>query len=169
MPPDQLLRQTFENCETFVAAKHLLENTPVARPVIYTLTGCAPEERCVIERTEDAFKTRKDETSAANDWFPSRPMWEARTPPAANFLTLSSEEAASRSRARQQTLSDWPGLLSTGCFSWVAPPVLNPFTRLAVTMCPARSILQVVGYDKLDADLPKQATQLCEVLTSTAD
>jgi len=42
----------------------------------YTLIGCAPGERCVIERTEKGFETREKETSAANDWVPSRPMWE---------------------------------------------------------------------------------------------
>jgi hypothetical protein len=41
-----------------------------------TLIGCAPGERCVIERTEKGFETREKETSAANDWVPSRPMWE---------------------------------------------------------------------------------------------
>ena len=37
MPPDQLLRQAFETCEDFAAARRLLETTPVARPVIFTL------------------------------------------------------------------------------------------------------------------------------------
>jgi hypothetical protein len=46
--------------------------------VIYTLIGCAPGERCGIERTENGFVTREEYTSAANDWAPSRPMWEAR-------------------------------------------------------------------------------------------
>lgn len=165
IPPDQLLRQVFENCETYATAKGVLENTPVARPVIFMLVGCAPNERCVIERTEREFKTREDETSAANDWSPSRPMWEARMP-AADFLTRSTEEAASKSRARQDSLASWRGALSGGGFDWVAPPVLNPYTRLAVTMCPARSILRVVGYDNVEADLPEPVTQICEAATS---
>ncbi|MGH6869837.1 MAG: hypothetical protein ACREDA_13405, partial [Methylocella sp.] len=78
MPPDQLLRQVFETCATYAAAKSVLEETPVARPVIYVLVGCAPIERCVIERTENGFETRENGTSAANDWVPSRPRWEAR-------------------------------------------------------------------------------------------
>jgi hypothetical protein len=167
IPPDQLLRQTFENCGTFAAAKDLLEDTPVARPVIYTLIGCGPGERCVIERTEDDFETRDDYTSAANDWLPSRPMWQARIPPDANFLTFPSAEAAARSRARQEALSGWPGRISSEGFGWVTPPVLNPYTRLAVSMCPARSILRVVGYDKVNADLPEAVTQLCQMLGST--
>ena len=70
MPPDQLLRRTFELCRDFSAARHMLETTPVARPVIYVLAGCTVDERCVIERTEIGFVTREEETSAANDWVP---------------------------------------------------------------------------------------------------
>ncbi len=163
MPPDQTLRQVFETCGTYAEAKHALETTPVARPVIYTLIGCAPGERCVIERTETGFETRGDETSAANDWEPSRRMWEARIG-GASFLTRSPAEATARCRARRDALAGWRGPLSRDDFAWVAPPVLNPCTRLAVTMSPARAILRVVGYEKTTgAELPKQATQLCEI------
>ena len=166
IPPDQLLRQALENCGTYAAAKDILENTPVARPVIYVLIGCAPGERCVIERTENGFETREDKTSAANDWMPNRPMWEARIR-VTDFLTCSSTEAALRSRARLETLAGWQGYFSDNGFDWVEPPVLNPYTRLAVTMCPARSTLRVVGYDQVDANLPRQVTELCEVLLTT--
>jgi hypothetical protein len=162
MPPEQLLRWVFETCETYAAAKSVLEITPVAKPVIYTLIGCAPDERCVIERTENGFVTREEETSAANDWVPGRPGWEARLA-ATYFLTDSSEEAAARCRDRQDALADWRGLLSRRGFDWVTPPVLNPYTRLAVTMSPARAILRVAGYEMASADLPEQVTQVCEI------
>ncbi len=162
MPPDQLLRWVFETCETYAAAKSVLENTPVARPVIYTLIGCAPGERCVIERTENGFVTREVETSAANDWVPTRPRWEARIA-ATRFLTWSSAEAAARSRDRQDALAGWRGPLSRRGFDWVKPPVLNPYTRLAVTMSPARAILRVAGYEMTTAGLPEQVTEVCEI------
>src|SRR5436305_1411976 len=54
-PPDHLLREVFETCRDFGTAKRRLETVPVARPVIFTLIGCARGERCVIERTEEAF------------------------------------------------------------------------------------------------------------------
>jgi hypothetical protein len=162
MPPDQLLRWVFETCETYAAAKSVLENTPVARPVIYTLIGCAPGERCVIERTENGFVTREEDTSAANDWVPNRPRWEARI--AANrFLTWSPAEATARCRDRQDALAGWRGPLSRPGFDWLKPPVLNPYTRLAVTMCPARAILRVAGYEMTTAGLPEQVTQVCEI------
>ncbi len=162
MPPDQLLRQVFETCGTYAAAKCALEMTPVARPVIYTLIGCAPGERCVIERNETVFNTREDDTTAANDWEPTRPMWEARVG-GAEFLRRSSAEATARCRARRDALAGWRGPISRDDFAWVQPPVLNPCTRLAVTMSPARGILRVVGYEMADADLPQQVTQICEI------
>jgi len=55
LPPDHLLRNVFETCKTFREARQRLETTPVARPVIYTLVGCERGERCVIERTEEAY------------------------------------------------------------------------------------------------------------------
>ena len=134
----------------------MLETTPVARPVIYTLVGCAANERCVIERTETDFTTREDETSAANDWVPSRAGWEGRIG-TRRFLTSSFADAAGYSRARRESLKAWDGAVSAPSFDWVREPVLNPYTRLAVAMCPAAGVLRVVGYDKTEAALPAGA------------
>jgi len=167
MPPDQLLRRTFEVCGDFAAARRLLEQTPVARPVIYSLIGCAANERCVIERTETGFVTREEETSAANDWVPSRPGWEGRIG-TRRFLTSSFADAASYSRARRESLKAWDGALSAPGFDWVREPVLNPYTRLAVVMSPASAVLRVIGYDRTEADLPEPVTRMREIAVSTA-
>jgi hypothetical protein len=57
----------------------------------------------------------------------------------------------------------WPYPFGGGDFAWVTPPVLNPFTRMAVEMCAATGTLRVVGYE-LEADdaLPHPATQVCD-------
>lgn len=162
IPPDQLLRQTFEVCDTYRAARRMLEMTPVARPVIYTLIGCESDERCVIERCEDSFVTREDETSAANDWLPSRPQWEGRIA-AKHLLTKSFADAASQSRARREALADCCGLASDGHFDWVTPPVLNPYTRLAAVMNSRNGILRVTGYEITNSDLPRPLTKVCLV------
>jgi hypothetical protein len=167
MPPDQLLRRTFELCEDFAAARRMLETTPVARPVIYVLIGRAPQERCVIERTETAFSTREDETSAANDWVPGRPGWEGRIG-TRRFLTSSFAEAAGFSRARRDSLDQWRGACSAANFDWVQEPVLNPYTRLAVAMCPAAGILRAVGYDRSNDLLPEPVTATCEIALTPA-
>ena len=164
MPPDQLLRRAFELCADFGAARRMLEATPVARPVIYTLVGCARNERCIIERTETGFETREDDTCAANDWVPCRPGWEGRIG-MRRFLVSSFADAAGYSRARRESLAGWNGQFSLRGFDWVREPVLNPYTRLAVAMSPGRGILRVVGYDSFDAagGLPVPVTQTCEL------
>ena len=162
MPPDQLLRRTFELCADYAAARRMLETTPVARAVIYTLVGCAANQRCVIERTETGFVTREEDTGAANDWVPSRPGWEGRIG-TRRFLTSSFADAASYSRARREALAGWRGALTDDRFDWVREPVLNPYTRLAVAMSPGRGILRATGYDLTGAALPQPATRLCEI------
>jgi hypothetical protein len=130
--------------------------------VIYTLVGCAAHERCVIERTETDFLTREEETSAANDWLPTRPGWEGRIG-TRRFLVSTFAEAAGFSRARRETLATWSGPLADAGFDWVCAPVLNPYTRLAVAMSPARGILRAVGYDVAGGDLPEPVTRPCEI------
>jgi hypothetical protein len=166
-PPDHLLREVFETCRNFGEAQCRLETVPIARPVIFTLIGCGRGERCVIERTENAFVTRTEDTSSANDWERSAPPWEARVCTTL-LLTVSTEEAAARSRARREALSSFPQSFARAEFAWVTPPVLNPFTRLAVEMCAANGTLRVVGYELAKGDtLPRPVTEV-RVLTEPA-
>ncbi|MGB8437279.1 MAG: hypothetical protein WCE38_23795, partial [Burkholderiales bacterium] len=168
VPPDHLLRNVFETAPNYVDARRRLEQTPIARPVIFILVGCEPGERCVIERTEDDFTTRTENTSAANDWWQSTWPWEARVSSAV-LLTRTYDEAAANSRLRRETLAGWTTPLCRAGFAWVTPPVLNPFTRIGVEMCPATGTLRVAGYEKEpDADLPRQVTQLREIAVADA-
>ena len=163
MPPDHLLRHVFETCRTYDAARYWLETAPIARPAIYTLIGCRRIEACVIERTSDGFQTRDTETGAANDWLNSAPHWEARMSANAMFSS-SSGEAADNSRIRRLHLAAFAGELARGGFDWLTPPVLHPSTRVAVEMCPARSVLRVVGFEQAAGEeLPRPVTRVCEV------
>ena len=165
IPPDHLLREVFETCKTFGEAKHLLETTPIARPVIYTLVGCDRGERCVIERTHEGFASRDHNTGAANDWLRSQPLWEARVGPEALF-TRTFDAAAENSRTRRTFLEAWPGAFG-GEFGWVSPPVLNSQTRLAVEMCPATGVLRAAGYEQTEGqELPDPVTLTCEMATT---
>ena len=162
-PPDHLLREVFETCRDFGEARRRLETVPIARPAIFTLVGCERGERCVIERTEEGFASRGEDTATANDWLHGIRSWEARVSPTA-LLTRSSEEAAARNRARRDALVAWPRSFARGNFAWVIPPVLNPFTRLAVEMCPANGALRAVGYEPEQGDAPaRPATQVREL------
>jgi len=162
VPPDHLLRTVFETCGDFTAARHVLETTPIARPAIYTLVGCKPGERCVIERREEAGESRTHDTAAANDWRECCEGWEARVA-GDLLLTCSSEQAAQNSRARCTALASWQGSLVRESFSWVVPPVLNPCTRVAVEMCAARGLLRVVGYEQ------KRASENAQAVTAAGE
>jgi hypothetical protein len=164
IPPDQLLRHVCETSATFDDARRALEGTPIARPVIYTLVGCAAGERCVIERTEEGFATRFENTCAANDWLAPKEPWEARVGGDLLF-SCSFDEAGGNSRVRREALAAWTGGFGES-FAWVKPPVLNRFTRLATEMCPAHGTLRVIGYEvPPDADLPAPATRAREIIT----
>ena len=168
IPPDQLLRQVFETCRTYAEAKERLLSAPIARPVIVTLVGCRPGERCVIERTEEGGEVRDHETSAANDWLVNRRQWEGRVS-ATRLLSCSSEEAAANSKARRMRVTNWRGTFARDSFAWIAEPVLNPYTRLAVEMCPAAGVMRVVGYERQSgAPLPQPATQVRELTVERA-
>ena len=58
----------------------------------------------------------------------------------------------------------WPGACAAPSFDWVCEPVLNPYTRLAVAMCPARGILRAAGYELTGAVLPEPVTGMFEVV-----
>ena len=116
----------------------------------------------MIERTETGFETHENEASVANDWVRRHPKWEARVS-ADYFLTSSPEVATARCRARRDALGRCSGLLSRPDFDWVKPPVLNPYTRLAVTMSPAHGALRVAGYEMTGGELPEQVTQLLAI------
>src|SRR5215467_4756087 len=163
IPPDQLLRTVFEECEDFAQARRRLETTPIARPVIYTLAGARPGEQCVIERTEEGFSTRATATCAANDWLESRDGWEGRVG-ADVVMTCSPEEAGAASRRRREALAHWAGTFGGDSFGWVTPPVLNRFTRLAIEMCAADGILRVAGYEcEPGAAEARHATQVTSI------
>jgi hypothetical protein len=166
VPPDHLLRQVLESCASYAQARARLETTPIARPVIFTLAGCVPGERCVIERTEEGFTTRTEHTGAANDWLDPVEPWEARV---GGDLLFNCDYLGARanSRNRREALAAWNGAVGQQSFAWVTPPVLNPFTRLAAEMCAARGIMRLVGYEQVaGAAEPVAVTQVAEVVAA---
>jgi hypothetical protein len=163
IPPDHLLRRVFEIAEDYAQAKRILEVTPVARPVIYTLAGCRSGERCIIERTEEGARTRSGDHGVANDWLDPSPGWEGRIE-GARILTCTFEDAAENSRMRREALARWRGAFAQDSFGWVAPPILNSCTRLAVETCPVRGILRVVGYERpIAGGVAERATAPCSL------
>ncbi|MGB8669190.1 MAG: hypothetical protein WCD29_05385 [Pseudolabrys sp.] len=159
IPPDHLLREVFETCKTFGEARHRLETTPIARPAIFVLAGCRPGERCVIERTENDFKSRDGDTVAANNWLRSGLPWEPRVAAEAT-LTRTSSEAMENSRTRREHIAASSASFGVDEFGWVSPPVLNSQTRIAVEMCPGTGVLRVIGYEQAGQDLPEPVARI---------
>ena len=139
LPPAHLLRRVFDQAEDFAEAKSLLCQTPLALPVIYALVGPGPHEACIIERLEDRAFVREASpdapleaaVAAANHWqatgLPGYPR---------------GLESEARSLQLAKTLPQ-----AGGGLGWLAPPVLNELTRLAMRAEPASGRLWVQGYE----------------------
>ena len=149
LPPEHLLRQTFETCATFEQAHRLLATAPVARPVLFLLIGCVPGERAVIERDGDRSRTYRDDTAMANDWREPRPGWRPRC--------CGAGTPVENNRRRCAALAAFTGRDAPN-FGWVADPVLNGCTRLSVEMLPATGRLVVAGWEPDGRDGAAPAT-----------
>ena len=137
LPPEHLLRQAFETCATFGQACRLLEATPVARPVLFTLVGCEPGERVVIERDGEQARSYRQDTVVANDWREPRPGWRPRC--------CGEGTPVENNRRRRAALAAWRGRGAD--VDWVSGPVLNACTRVSVEMSPATGHLVVAGWE----------------------
>lgn len=129
--PAHLLRAVFEEASDFSAARSRLIETEIAAPAIFSLVGITADELCIVERTEVAAHVHDGRQAAANMW--QAPGWRGR---ARGF--------DSRGRARQMMgLSDTP----LEDFAWLAAPILNPLTRVAMAANPATGRLVAQGFE----------------------
>ncbi|HKU97602.1 MAG TPA: hypothetical protein VJR58_20095 [Vineibacter sp.] len=152
MPPEHLLRRVFETCATFDAARDLLQTVPVARPVLFTLTGVNPGEQVVIEREETSARVLRGSAVVANAWRDERPGWEPRV--------CGTGAPVENNRKRRAAFKVWLGR-DDGPLCWAQPPITNSFTRLAVEMCAARETMRVAGWE---ADARGGAVRVTDVL-----
>lgn len=153
LPPTHLLRRVFERCESYAEAKAVLTTTPICLPVIYTLTGTAPGEGCVIERRERDAVVHEGPVCVTNHW-----------------LNMGYTGHPRRGRNSQRRLSAMQAALPSlgrARFDWLKPPVLDSQTRLAVELNAGTGDLAVQGWHgeipqtrmlTLTADRPSRAT-----------
>jgi hypothetical protein len=147
MPPAHLLRWVFETCRSYTEARAAITDTPICLPALFILAGAAPGEGCIIERVEDDAAVVEAPACIANDW-----------------LTGKFGRGTGRgydSRGRQAQLAATP-LDGTDDLAWVAPPVANPYTRLAAVLDAGSGRLAVQGWE---ADGP--ATQVLHLQPSS--
>lgn len=132
MPPAHLLRQVFETARDYREAKRMLVETPLCLPVLFTLSGVRPEEGCLIERTETDAIVHDGVCAVANQWHSAHLTGRAR----------------GRDNPGRRSLLEQTHRRPLSGFEWVTPPILNRFTRLAVTANAAQGTLRVLGYER---------------------
>lgn len=138
MPPLHLLRHVFETAADFAEALGMLRTVELARPVLFTLAGCAPDEIAVIERRERDATVHLGAGAVANDWREPRGGWEPR-PCALPDRRL---DSVTRCAVIEDAVAG-----SAQPFGWVVPPVRNWNTRIAVEMNAGERWLRVLGYE----------------------
>jgi hypothetical protein len=131
LPPAHLLRQAFEQCPTYAAAKAMLASTPVCIPVIYTLAGVTPDAGCVIERREREAIVHEAPICVTNHWLTDRFKGRPR---------------ARNSERRLAAMRACLPSLGRDTFDWLQPPVLNRLTRLAAELNAGTGALAVQGW-----------------------
>ena len=109
----------------------MLSETPLCQPAFITLSGLAPGEGCVIERTETAARVREAPAAVANHWVDLSPPCHDRGWDSPGRLRM-------MEGLRERALDD---------FAWVTPPIFNPTTRLAVIANARLGTLLVQGWE----------------------
>jgi hypothetical protein len=132
LPPCHLLRRVFDECAGYAEARDALAQTPLCLPVLFTLAGTRAGEGCVIERTEDQAILHPAPAAVANQWLGTA-FGRARD------RGFDSPERQRRMKA---------GLAKGEELDWLEPPVLNPYTRLALVGNAAAGTLSVQGWEK---------------------
>ncbi|MGF1608492.1 MAG: hypothetical protein ACFCUQ_03795, partial [Kiloniellales bacterium] len=146
LPPAHLLRQVFESCRDYAAARAALTETPIALPAIFILAGARAGEGCIIERLEHAAFVHEGPEVVANAWLTAGLGGRSRRDDNAERRTQ-----LSTALAKGQAGAD---------FAWLRPPALNQTTRLALVAEPAAGRLAALG---IEAGQP--ATQILHMET----
>ena len=129
--PAHLLREVFEQAHSFAAARRMLTDRPIASPAIFSLAGVKPSETVVIERTELGSQVHEGSNFAANHW--QACGWRGR--------------ARGRDSAGRAHHMHVAKIALTPDFRWLAPPILNARTRLAMVADARAGRLVAQGFE----------------------
>lgn len=131
--PSHLLRHVFETAPDFATACDLLENTPLAIPVIFTICGTNAGEHKIIERMEHGKHIIEDrEICTANHW--QKPDWSGHPRPIRSRDRLDAAKTASKNPVTGG--ANW---------EWLVPPILNRHSIMAF-IADTDGLLQVVNF-----------------------
>jgi hypothetical protein len=140
--PAHLLRDVFEDARSFTEARQMLADRPIASPAIFSLAGMKACETVVIERTEAGRQVHEGNNVAANHW--QACGWQGRP---------RGLDSAGRARLMHSL-----AIALAPDFRWLAPPILNTRTRLAMVADAAEGRLVAQGFE---ADGP--ATEILQL------
>jgi hypothetical protein len=129
--PAPLLRRAFDECASFDDAMDLLSDTPLSGPAIYTLAGADGASGVVIERWETVTRTHPAPVCVANHGADGERGPRARGRRGQGPLDLT--------HGRMVAAADG--------MAWLAAPLLEQATRLAVTANAATGELTVQGFE----------------------
>ena len=151
IPATHLLRLAFETCRNFNQAVALLRDTPIALPAMFAVSG--PDgQAAIIERQERSAVVLTGNEVMANHWL--NPEWQG----SGRARGIASEERWGTLRQ----IADQSSAHLGQDFSWLRPPVLNKYTRLAAMMNAATGTLQVVGLERFGS-IALPATQTLNI------
>ena len=131
--PAHLLRSVFEEAADFAEARERLTRAPISTPAIFSLAGVRPTETIVIERTETDARVHVGPNVAANHW--EAPGWRGRS---------RGQQSGERAAMMHCIMPDL-----TPDFSWLAPPILNPTTRIVMVSDAAEGRLVAQGFEDM--------------------
>lgn len=131
VPPALLLRRVFDECASFDDAVRCLTETPIALPAIYSLAGAEHGRGVVIERLETSAHVHQAPICVTNHWLTP---WLTGRP-----RSVHSHDRLDMMRGRMAAAADG--------IAWLAAPILNDTTRLAVTANAATGELTVQGFE----------------------
>jgi len=133
LPPCHLLREVFETCRDYAEARNLLTTAPICLPALFILAGSRPGEGCIIERTEDAAAVVDAPAAIANGWL--TPAFGRGTARGFDSPTRQCLLAA----CQAERCDD---------LSWLQPPIVNPYTRLAALLDAGSGRLTAQGWER---------------------
>ena len=132
IPPALLLRRVFDDCADFEAAVRQLSETKLSLPAIFSLAGTERRRGVVIERLETAAHVHQAPICVTNHWLTAG---------------LTGRSRSVHSRDRLDMMRGRMTAAAADGIAWLAAPILNDTTRLAVTANAATGELTVQGFE----------------------
>ena len=133
LPATHLIRRVFETCGDFRSAYAMLKETPIAYTGLISIAG-ASGEAAIIERAEHLAFVHEGPGAVPNQWLNTE--WRGHP-----------RGIDSPGRLRQCLLLSRDLRTLNGVFDWLAYPMLNKLSRLAVIADLKTGDLAVLGLD----------------------